>query len=113
MPSAADLFVDSTFRPGTDDVSTAGLFALSAPMQAYMRSAQFAGHVRREGPARGLVSALYNKTDLKLEYEASMTRTAASTYAARRGNCLSLVIMTAASSAASVGLGTTAAALDT
>ena len=96
MPSATDLFVDSTFRPATDDVSTAGLFALSAPMQAYMRRAQFAGHVRREGAARGLVSALYNKTDLKLEYEASMTRTAASTYEARRGNCLSLVIMTAA-----------------
>ena len=96
MPSAADLFVDGAFRPATLDVSTAGLFTLSAPMQAYMRSAQFAGHVRREGPARGLVSALYNKTDLKLEYEASMTRTAAGTYEARRGNCLALVIMTAA-----------------
>ena len=96
MPSSADLFVDTAFRPPAQDVGTGDLFTLSAPMQAYLRSATFAGHVRREGAARGLVSALYNKSDLKLEYEATMTRGAASTYQARRGNCLSLVIMTAA-----------------
>ena len=96
MPSADDLFVDSAFRPPTQDVGTASLFTLSPPMLEYLRSPQFSSHIRREGGARGLVNALYNKTDLQLEYEASMTRKAASTYDARRGNCLSLVIMTAA-----------------
>ena len=96
MPSATDLFVDSAFRPPTQDVGTAALFTLSPPMLDYLRSAQFSSHVRRDGGARGLVNALYNKTDLKLEYEATLTRTAASTYDERRGNCLSLVIMTAA-----------------
>jgi hypothetical protein len=31
-----------------------------------------------------------------IEYDSTVTRTAAQTYAARAGNCLSLVIMTAA-----------------
>ena len=42
------------------------------------------------------MAALYDAGELKLEYDAAQTRTAAEAYAARRGNCLSLVIMTAA-----------------
>jgi len=43
-----------------------------------------------------LAEALYTHGRLRLEYEASMTRNAGEAFAARSGNCLSLVIMTAA-----------------
>jgi Flp pilus assembly protein TadD len=65
-------------------------------MRAYLRSPGFAQRVRDKGSVLGLLDALYKKGELKLEYESRMTRTAAQTYAARSGNCLSLVIMTAA-----------------
>jgi tetratricopeptide (TPR) repeat protein len=45
---------------------------------------------------RGLVNALYSASDLMLAYDNGSTLKAAETYAARSGNCLSLVIMTAA-----------------
>jgi Tfp pilus assembly protein PilF len=52
--------------------------------------------LRNKGLERGLIDAQYSKTDLKLESDSSRTRKAAETSAARAGNCLSLVIMTAA-----------------
>ena len=39
---------------------------------------------------------LYKRQKLGLEYDATSTRTASEAYAARAGNCLSLVIMTSA-----------------
>lgn len=97
-PSAelAALFDDSAFPAPTNPVDAADLFALSVPMRAHLQSASFKASVRDKGAARGLVAALYSKSDLQLDYDASVTRTAAQTYAARSGNCLSLVIMTAA-----------------
>ena len=52
--------------------------------------------LRQRGPQQGLVDALYSKGQLKLEYDSAMTRNAAQAFEARAGNCLSLVIMTAA-----------------
>lgn len=43
-----------------------------------------------------LIDALYSRRQLRLEYDAGHTRNAAEAFAARAGNCLSLVIMTAA-----------------
>jgi Tfp pilus assembly protein PilF len=65
-------------------------------MRAYLHSPAFAAHVRDKGKERGLIDALYSQHELKLDYDARQTRTAADTYAARSGNCLALVIMTAA-----------------
>jgi Tfp pilus assembly protein PilF len=65
-------------------------------MRAYLHSPAFKTMLRQKGYDRGLVDALYAKGELKLEYDSTMTRTAAQAYAARAGNCLSLVIMTAA-----------------
>lgn len=98
QPPASPLppFADARFAPPTERVSATDLFTLSPAMQAYLNSQAFNRHLRLSGPRRGLVEALYSKTDLKLEYESSKTRTAAETYAERSGNCLSLVIMTAA-----------------
>jgi transglutaminase-like putative cysteine protease len=48
------------------------------------------------GYQQGFIDALYTKGKLKLEYESAVTRNAAEAFDARAGNCLSLVIMTAA-----------------
>jgi len=91
-----ELFADARFAPPSEPVGAQDLFALSPAMRAYLNSAAFSQRLRSRGLRHGLVDALYSKTDLKLEYESRTTRTASETYAARSGNCLSLVIMTAA-----------------
>ena len=45
---------------------------------------------------QALTEALYNRSKLQLEYDSTITRTAAQAFEARQGNCLSLVIMTGA-----------------
>jgi Tfp pilus assembly protein PilF len=90
------LFADAAFGPPLEPVGGAGLFTISPEMRAYLKSPAFMSRLRDDGPEHGLLNALYSKTDLQLEYDSSRTRTAAETYAARSGNCLSLVIMTAA-----------------
>ena len=94
--AVAQLFDDASFKPPSAPVSSADLFTLSEPMQAYLNSAEFATQVRRHGPERGLIEALHRKGQLKLEYDSTRTRTAAETFADRTGNCMSLVVMTAA-----------------
>ncbi|PWF45097.1 tetratricopeptide repeat protein [Massilia glaciei] len=92
----ATLFADGRFAPPSEPVGADDLFALSPAMQAYLRSPAFTAQVRNKGVERGLVDALYQKGQLNLDYDASSTRNAAHTFATRSGNCLSLVIMTAA-----------------
>jgi len=98
QPASAPLppFADARFAPPSEPVGANDLFTLSPAMLSYLNSPAFNRYLRQSGSRRGLVEALYSKTDLKLEYESSKTRTAAETYADRSGNCLSLVIMTAA-----------------
>lgn len=95
LPST-QLLSDAAFGPPTETIGAADLFQLSPAMREYLRSPAFTAILRRKGPERGLVEALYLKGQLKLEYDASITRNAAATFDARAGNCLSLVIMTAA-----------------
>lgn len=98
QPPSAPLppFADARFAPPSEPIGAGDLFTLSPAMLSYLNSPAFNRYLRQSGSRRGLVEALYSKTDLKLEYESSKTRTAAETYADRSGNCLSLVIMTAA-----------------
>ena len=95
-PPLAPVFADAAFAPPSTPVSADDLFTLSPAMHAYLRSAPFAGTLRQRGAVEGLVDALYRKGDLQIRYDASSTRTAAQTFEARAGNCLSLVAMTAA-----------------
>ena len=95
-PPPSALFADARFAPPSEPVGARDLFTLSPDMRAYLQSSAFTSRLRTKGMRHGLVDALYSKSDLKLEYESSITRTASQTYAARMGNCLSLVIMTAA-----------------
>jgi Flp pilus assembly protein TadD len=93
---AEPLFADQAFAAPSAPISTDQLFALTPAMRAYMRSPRFKQRLLDKGNIHGLLQALYEKGELKLEYDSSMTRTAAQTFEARAGNCLSLVIMTAA-----------------
>ncbi len=96
LPPANDLFSDASFKRPAKPVDTSRLFALTEPMKAYVRSPYFSSAIRNAGKDHGLVDALYKKGELKLEYDAASTRDAGATFAAKTGNCLSLVIMTAA-----------------
>lgn len=91
-----ELFADALFKPPAQPASTANLFALNPAMRAYLHSARFGALLRTHGQERGLVEALYRSGELQLDYDASVTRNAADTYDLRTGNCLSLVLMTAA-----------------
>jgi tetratricopeptide (TPR) repeat protein len=92
----AELFADASFAPPSRPVDASDLFTLSPEMRAYLHSATFTTSVHSMGKQRGLLEALYTRDKLKLDYESSYTRNAAETFRDRAGNCMSLVIMTAA-----------------
>jgi Tfp pilus assembly protein PilF len=95
-PPLAPLFADAAFHPPSAPVHADDLFTLSPAMRAYLDSPAFTKALRQKGAAEGLVDALYRKGDLQIVYDATRTRTAAQAFDARAGNCLSLVVMTAA-----------------
>ena len=88
-------FHDELYAAPQEDVSAGDVFALSDAMRQYLRD-DIAHQIRDDGPLRGLISALSHHGQLKLDYDAARTRNAAQAFDARKGNCLSLVIMTAA-----------------
>ena len=91
----ARYFDDRLFAAPSERISAGDVFALSPEMRLYVRD-EIEPRARTEGRQRALINALYSRNDLKLEYDTAMTRDAAQAFAARSGNCLSLVIMTAA-----------------
>jgi Tfp pilus assembly protein PilF len=94
-PPPADLFDDQLFLAPSERVSADDVFALSAEMKQYLNT-EIAAQVRLKGAQQALFDALYAKRQLLLDYDSEITRNAAQAFAARSGNCLSLVIMTAA-----------------
>ena len=94
---AAQLPRDHLFAPPLEGVAVeAGhLLAMSEAMRQHAELA-----LRQPGTWRdrrqALIDALYRKNALRLAYDAEATRTAAEAFEARAGNCLSLVLMTAA-----------------
>lgn len=86
---------DELFGPPSVRVSGDDLFTLSDAMKRYLRT-EIAGQTRMLGVQGGLVEAVYNRAQLKLEYDTSFTRNAAEAFEARAGNCLSLAVMAAA-----------------
>jgi tetratricopeptide (TPR) repeat protein len=90
------LFDDGLFAPPTERVGADEMFVLSEAMRRYLQHPRVEAQMRRKGPQRGLLDALYTTGELKLDYDATTTRTAAQSFDARSGNCLSLVVMTAA-----------------
>jgi len=94
-PRADDLFADDRFGAPSEPIRVDDVFALDAAMRQALER-DIVPLVRRRGPQHALIDALYDRGQLRLEYDAAITRNAAQAYAARAGNCLSLVIMTAA-----------------
>ena len=90
------LFDDSLFAAPSERVGADEIFRVSDAMRRYLQDPQIEAQLRRKGPQRGLLEALYTSGELKLDYDARTTRNAAQAFDARAGNCLSLVVMTAA-----------------
>ena len=89
------LLADPLFAPPSEPIRTDDLFAMSDAMRRYL-AVDIADQLRIEGKQVGLMEALRSQAQLKLEYDAARTKKAAATFDTRTGNCLSLVIMTAA-----------------
>jgi len=95
VPPPTALFQDHLFKPPGQPVNAAQVFALSPAMRRYLEQ-DISNQLRMKGRRQGLLDALYTRGQLQLEYDSTMTRNAAEAFEARSGNCLSLVIMTAA-----------------
>src|SRR5262245_13990384 len=94
-PQAERLLRDDRFGPPSVTIDTRQIFAVSEPMRQYLRS-EVVSLSRNHDAQDGLLKALYSRAQLKLDYDSSSTRTAGEAFEARSGNCLSLVVMTAA-----------------
>lgn len=95
QPPAGHLLNDSLFNGSAVAIDRSQVFALSLAMQRYADAELRLGRANVD-PRRTLLDALYTSNKLRLRYDAGSTRNAAEAFAARAGNCLSLVIMTAA-----------------
>ncbi len=89
------LFNDPLFDAASERIAAEDVFALNDAMRRFL-STDIANELRFKGRQQGLVDALQHKGKLRLEYDSTMTRNATQAFDARSGNCLSLVIMTAA-----------------
>ena len=94
MPPPAPLFHDAAFAPAAVAIEPDAALALSPAMRGYL-AGRFVNRLHSGDKRRQLIDALY-RGDLHLEYDAAYTRTAAEAFEARSGNCLALVLMTAA-----------------
>jgi Tfp pilus assembly protein PilF len=90
------LFDDRLFAAPSERVGADEIFQVSDAMRRYLQHPQIEAQLRKKGPQRGLLEALYTTGELRLDYDARTTRSAAQAFDARAGNCLSLVVMTAA-----------------
>lgn len=89
----APLFRDALFKPPAEPVDSRAIFAVDASMRRFLAE-EIVPQARRKDPRQALLDALSGK--LLIDYDSETTRTASQTFAAREGNCLSLVIMAAA-----------------
>ncbi|MGM9514148.1 tetratricopeptide repeat protein [Roseateles sp. DB2] len=87
--------LDEALAPAAALPSREDLLALSPAMKEFLEQT-VQPKVQAHGVKEGLLKALYRDGQLRLQYDAEKTRTAAETFADGRGNCLSLVLMTAA-----------------
>lgn len=92
---AQTLFDDALFSAPSDSIKADEVFSLSAAMRQFI-TVDIANQLRSKGPQQALFDALYSEGKLRIEYDASETKNAAQAFAARTGNCMSLVLMTAA-----------------
>jgi tetratricopeptide (TPR) repeat protein len=94
-PPRDDVFLDAAFKPASVPIDSDAALRLS-PAMKHFADTEMAAEIRKRGVRDGLMDALYTKGRLQLDYDSEITRTAAEAFDARRGNCMSLVMMTAA-----------------
>lgn len=94
-PRPEFLFDDALFAAPAERVDASRIFTVSTAMRRFLAE-EISIQLRLRGVQDGLIEALHRKGQLRLEYDASITRNAAEAFDARAGNCLSLVLMTAA-----------------
>ncbi|MHB8666743.1 MAG: tetratricopeptide repeat protein, partial [Burkholderiales bacterium] len=94
LPHPERLFDDAAFQYRSAPANT-DVFALSGAMRHFL-DVEISPQLRRMGYLEGFADAIRNGTRLKLKYDATSTRTAAEAFDLHAGNCISLVIMTAA-----------------
>jgi tetratricopeptide (TPR) repeat protein len=94
-PPDEQLFADARYAPPSERIDARDIFALSPEMRAYLQT-QIEPRSFKSGRQSALLDALFTRGQLKLDYDTAMTRNASQAFSARAGNCLSLVIMTAA-----------------
>jgi Tfp pilus assembly protein PilF len=90
-----ELFKDQLFAPPSERISADDVFAVSDAMKRFLK-VEIASQLEAKGPQQGLIDALNSKKQLQVQYDSATTRNAMQTFDERAGNCLSLVIMTAA-----------------
>lgn len=94
-PPHDHLFIDAAFKPPSVRINPDDALKLSPAMQ-HFADRDMRPDIKNFGPRDGLIEALYERGQLQLEYDSEVTRNAAEAFDARRGNCMSLVLMTAA-----------------
>lgn len=92
-PNLDPVLAGAPFQPAPEP-DPATLFTISPAMERFLHQ-ELRQSIRSHGAQLGLFRALSDGGHLRIEYDASRTRTAAETFEARAGNCLSLVLMTA------------------
>lgn len=92
---ADHLLNDHLFIAPATPVNAEEIFAVSNEMQTYLNTILHK-QLHDKDYQLGLFEALRDKAHLRIEYDSVMTKKAAQTFETHSGNCLSLVIMTAA-----------------
>ena len=87
------LFDDSLFAPQSEAIEPEAVFTPSPQMLDFIQS-DIIPRQREKGRQQGLLDALYDGRVPWLDYDTTVTHTAAEAFATRSGNCLSLVLMT-------------------
>jgi Flp pilus assembly protein TadD len=95
-PSPEPLLHDAAFAPPAETIDPAQAFALSPRMKDFVQNELRPRLRAAGGRQRALVDLLSQRGRLRLDYDATVTRNAAEAFDSGTGNCLSLVLMTAA-----------------
>jgi len=95
VPPDESVFDDRLFPPPAEHIGAEGLFTVTPAMRRYVDE-KIVPLARLRNGNEALIEALYTRDLLHLEYDSAYTRTAQEAFEARMGNCLSLVVMTAA-----------------
>jgi tetratricopeptide (TPR) repeat protein len=95
-PPPQQLWADTQFEPPQPPLEDARQALVASPAMLAWLAAQPALRSRAPHRDRALMKLLDQAGALRLDYDARRTRTATEAFEARQGNCLSLVLMTAA-----------------